>query len=208
MAGGMEYEDLPDEELVRLTLNRDEAARNALLERHYEALRRQALRVCFDPNDADDLVHDAVLKSLEDLHNLRKADRFFVRARQFILDGVKKLRKAKARNVGPDGDSLLPTEFEGMRVDPPPMTEADRVHLRALLERAASHLRKACAFVIQIMLRHFDEHGKFPSAQTIEDEAGTSHGNAQRCREEILEVWQRICKDSEFYTPKEKKPEK
>ncbi|HUN36345.1 MAG TPA: sigma factor [Trebonia sp.] len=68
--------DLPDGDLVRLARDGDPAAFRLLVERHLPMARARAVRLCPQPDDADDAVQDAFLQAFLALGRLRDPDRF------------------------------------------------------------------------------------------------------------------------------------
>ena len=68
--------DIGDSNLVRLARDGDSAAFRLLVERHLPMARARAVRLCPQPDDADDAVQDAFLQAFIALDRLRDPDRF------------------------------------------------------------------------------------------------------------------------------------
>jgi RNA polymerase sigma factor (sigma-70 family) len=178
----------------------DQEARDSLLQRLYAALRQHARRAVGGSDEADDLVHDALLKSLRELENLRKPGCFLHRALQFISDGAKTLRKRHRRHLIVAEESEWES-IERIQVHPPVLRQSDCEHLRALLHRVEPIPANNAPSITKMMLRHFEEHGRLPSLRQIASELGISHGQAQRSRRQILALWRRDCREAGLYTP-------
>jgi DNA-directed RNA polymerase specialized sigma24 family protein len=189
----------PDHELVRLILAGSDEARDELLCRHYHGLRQHARSVA--AHDADDLVHDALLRSLDDLEQLHKPECYLHWVQQMITDMARALRKNRSRHLAldtaPDQQDiggLMPTEA-------PATTHSDLNYLLALLERESIRSGRHRVSISRTMLESFHEHGQFPTVGEIERSTGLSHGNVQRGRQDLLKCWRRLCREAGFKNP-------
>lgn len=91
-----ERERMSDAELLTLARNGDKAAVASLLERHQAQVYRFGMRMCRDPEDAQDVLQDTLLAMARGVHDFRGASSIstwlYTVARSFC---IKKRRRSK-----------------------------------------------------------------------------------------------------------------
>jgi DNA-directed RNA polymerase specialized sigma24 family protein len=194
--GPLDYHTLPDADLVNLTRNGNQDAANALCVRLLVLLRPLSLRACPDPNCAEDLCHEAVLKliaKLGQIHDLRCLRAW---ARAFLFNEARNWKRKWWKPGTPSDFSTL--SIESTSVARSATYADDVVCLWDQLNHAALGLEDPCRRIGCLMLKHLGEQGELPSVRAIAVMTGTSHGAAQRYRQAVFACWRPVCQSLGF----------
>lgn len=172
-----------DGTLVSRARRGDAAAFQTLVRRHYRAAYAVALARLGNAMDAEDACQDAFLRALERLEDCRNPGRFaawlltIVRNRAHNLGDARRLRtgvplEAAERGCGSEG-----------AVRAPPIRDAERGELRALLETALGDLSELRR---EVVLLHDLEGYTHPEiAEALEISAGMSRQHLMHARRDL-----------------------
>lgn len=95
-----EYAHIPDEELVSRAQEGDNSAFSELVERHQATVKRLALSILHDQQDADDEVQNALWKAYEHLSGFNQDAKFSTWLSRIVVNQcLMRLRKTKRANL-------------------------------------------------------------------------------------------------------------
>jgi RNA polymerase sigma-70 factor (ECF subfamily) len=137
---------LPDEELVALARQRDEAAVRALVKRHNRRLFRIARAVVRDENEAEDIVQEAYVRAFTGLDTFRGHSAFSTWMTRIALNEA--YGRLRRRRPTVDLDAVDSSRSNGGQVlmfplsppPPDPDVETGREQVRRILQRAIDRL--------------------------------------------------------------------
>lgn len=171
------YQDLPDEELIRLTLDGKTRAYDELVKRHSRKLHAMLLQMLRSEADAYDVAQDAFLKAFHSLRYFNGRSAFFTWLYTIAANRARNLlRKRKRENSFSldSDDSATPMdkrkELEDGSLAGDPSRKAHVTDLKTRLRLAMDHLSPAQREVVTL----FDIQGK--SFAEISALLGTSEG--------------------------------
>jgi RNA polymerase sigma-70 factor (ECF subfamily) len=94
-SGSLVYERLSDPLLVRRTKDGDRRALEELCARHAERIRRIALHVLRDPDDAGDAAQESLVKLVEKVHSYRGEAQFSTWLHRLVVNTCKDVAQAR-----------------------------------------------------------------------------------------------------------------
>jgi RNA polymerase sigma-70 factor, ECF subfamily len=110
-----EGSELSDSDLVRLARGGDPVAFRLLVERHQQAVRARARRLCPNPSDVDDTVQESFLQAFIALDRLREPDRFAGWLAGIVLNVCRGLYRREQLTLLPDWpEPLHPASADGL----------------------------------------------------------------------------------------------
>ena len=146
----MDMSDQSDAELVGAVLQGDPSAFAELVRRHREAQFRFAVRMLGDPDDADDALQSAFVRSFRGLEGCREPERFGAWLRQIVVNQCRSLASSRARRemrlVRDEGT------LERLEQQDPASGRVDLGELQSALDRLSPDHREA------FLLKHMEEH--------------------------------------------------
>ena len=126
--------DIGDDDLVRLARAGDPVAFRLLVERHRPMVRARAARLCFHPDDVDDVVQESFLQAFVSLDRLRDPGRFAGWMGGIVLNVCRALqRRAPLTLLGDWPEQLHPLSGDGL-------PSADDIDRNDALRRAVAAL--------------------------------------------------------------------
>jgi RNA polymerase sigma-70 factor (ECF subfamily) len=126
--------DIGDGDLVRLARAGDPVAFRLLVERHRPMVRVRAARLCFHPDDVDDVVQESFLQAFVSLDRLRDPGRFAGWMGGIVLNVCRALqRRAPLTLLGDWPEQLHPLSGDGL-------PSADDIDRNDALRRAVAAL--------------------------------------------------------------------
>lgn len=148
-------------ELVSKARRGDTEAFTILAKQYYQPLYRLALKITGNPEDAEDVTQEAILKAFSNCKHFRATSRFYTwLVRITVNQALMKLRKKRAQRELPledfvataDGDNEMPREFE----DSSPNPEAcyARAEMQETISKAMGNLSPRLGLVF--ILRNVD----------------------------------------------------
>lgn len=171
------YQDLPEEELIRLTLDGETRAYDELVKRHSRKLHAMLLQMLRSEADAYDVAQDAFLKAFHSLRYFNGRSAFFTWLYTIAANRARNLlRKRKRENSFSldNEDTATPLdkrkELEDNSLAGDPSRKAHVTDLKTRLRLAMDHLSPAQREVVTL----FDIQGK--SFAEISALLGTSEG--------------------------------
>jgi RNA polymerase sigma-70 factor (ECF subfamily) len=94
-SGPLVYERLSDPILVRRTKDGDASALDELCARHAERIRRIALHILRDPDDANDAAQESLVKLVQKVHQFRGESQFSTWLHRLVVNTCKDVAQAR-----------------------------------------------------------------------------------------------------------------
>ena len=156
-----DLQNLPDAELVKLTLGGERAAFNAIMKRYNQRLLRVARAVVRDNNEAEDVLQEAYMRAFKSLSKFRgEASLATWLTRITLNEALGSLRRGRSAGQTTTLDSIADHGEDRMILFPivraagDPETSSARADVRRILERAIDELPEA--FRIVFVLREIE----------------------------------------------------
>ncbi|MEO1142169.1 MAG: RNA polymerase sigma factor [Pseudomonadota bacterium] len=142
---------MTDSELAELAVNGDSGAFQALLERHYDAIFRIAMRFVRHRETAEDVTQDVCLSLNSKLKSWRKDANFKTWLYQVVLNRVRDLKRKETTGARVLKDY---SELETLRQGEEAETERQIDWLHDMLSRVNADLRETAVLVVGEGMNH------------------------------------------------------
>jgi RNA polymerase sigma-70 factor (ECF subfamily) len=187
------YDELRDDELVKLAGSGDATVFRMIMQRHNRRLYRVARGVLGDDAEAEDVVQETYVKAFENLALFRGESSLATWLTRIAINEALG-RKRKRRPTTDLGDLDMIDEqgearvliFPGVRMDSNPEANASRSEIRLLLERAIDDLPEA--FRIVFVMREVEQMSVAETASQLGIQPETVKTRLHRARRLLRET--------------------
>lgn len=182
-----ECELMPDDRLIRLTLDGEPVAYDVLVERYRPRVNAVAFQY-LNPSDREDCVQETFLKALASLGSLRDADKFCswlgVIARNICLDLIKKSSQISSIDDDSPWDFAHGTQISSPRPSPlaEVLREDEHARLRESIALLGEKYRRA------ISMRYFEDCDYSTIAETLHKPLGTVKSLIHRGHDKLRDL--------------------
>lgn len=172
---------LDDEEIVRRVRGGDVALFEVLMRRHNQRLYRAGLAILSDPDEAEDVVHQAYINAYTHLHQFESKASFSTwLTRIAVHEAYGRLRKRRPQQTI---DSEVDMEAVEMMSSLNPERNAINVELREVLEAEISALPET--YRVVFMLREIEGLSTASTAELLQVSADVIKTRLKRAREKL-----------------------